>query len=75
METVTETFWFDLNGRIACNKHIGSEASYRLANKPSRNIITTSLTQWLKMTEKEATEMSELAGLDHTICETCRRGK
>jgi hypothetical protein len=27
------------------------------------------------MTQKEATEFSELVGLDHTICESCRSAR
>jgi hypothetical protein len=76
METaVTETFWSDLGGRIACNKHIGDEASARLQSRPSAKSITTSMTKWFKMTDQEATEFSELVGLDHTICESCRSGR
>lgn len=76
METaVTETFWSDLNGRIACNKHIGSDASARLQSRPSAVTIITATTIWCKMTDQEATEFSELVGLDHTICESCRSGR
>jgi hypothetical protein len=68
----TTSFWSDLNGRIACQNHIGFEASTKLSTNKSRKTITTSSTQWVKMTQKEATEFSELVGLDHTICESCR---
>jgi hypothetical protein len=75
MQAVTETFWSDLGGRIACNKHIGDEASARLQSRPSAKSITTSMTKWFKMSNQEATEFSELVGLDHTICESCRSGR
>ena len=32
-------------------------------------------TEWVKMTQREATEFSELVGLDHTICESCRSAR
>jgi hypothetical protein len=75
MQAVTETFWSDLGGRIECQKHIGFEASSRLQSRPSSKSITTSMTKWFKMTEQEATEFSELVGLDHTICESCRSAR
>ena len=75
MTTITETFWSDLGGRIECQKHIGFEASARLQSRPSPKSITTSMTKWFKMTEQEATEFSELVGLDHTICESCRSAR
>jgi hypothetical protein len=71
----TTSFWSDLNGRIACQDHIGFEASTKLSTNKSRKTITTSSTQWVKMTQREATEFSELVGLDHTICESCRSGR
>jgi hypothetical protein len=71
MQTIT-SFWSDLNGRIACEDHIGFEASSKLSTNKSRKTIKTSITTWSKMTTKEATEFSELVGLDHTICESCR---
>ena len=72
MQVVTETFWSDLNGRIVCEKHIGCEATSRLEKRKSAKTITTSMTKWFKMSEAEATEFSELVGLDHSICESCR---
>jgi len=75
MKTITETFWENLNGRIVCKKHLGSEALFYLAKRPAFGVITTSMTKWVRMTKREATEFSELVGLDHTICETCRSGK
>jgi hypothetical protein len=71
----TTSFWSDLGGRIACQNHIGFEASTKLSTNKSRKTITTSSTQWVKMTQREATEFSELVGLDHTICESCRSGR
>jgi hypothetical protein len=71
----TTSFWSDLNGRIACQDHIGFEASTKLSTNKSRKTITTSSTQWVKMTQREATEFSELVGLDHTICESCRSAR
>ena len=75
METITETFYADLNGRIACTDHVGVEASAKLSNGKLPKTITTSLTKWYKMTDQEASEFSELVGLDHTICESCRYTK
>ena len=72
MKTATETFYCDLNGRIVCTDHIGVEASAKLSGGKLPKVITTSLTRWEKMSKQEATEFSELVGLDHTICETCR---
>lgn len=73
METaVTETFWSDLGGMIACQKHMGMEARAKLQSRPSAKSITTSMTKWIKMTDQEASEFSELIGADHTICESCR---
>ena len=70
-----KSFWSDLNGRIACQDHIGFEASTKLSANKSRKTITTSSTEWVKMTQREATEFSELVGLDHTICESCRSAR
>jgi hypothetical protein len=72
MTTATTSFWSDLNGRIACEDHIGFEASSKLSTNKSRKSIKTSMTIWSKMTIKEVREFSELVGLDHTICESCR---
>jgi hypothetical protein len=73
MEAVkTMAFWEDLNGRIACEKHLGMEASSRLATRKSAKTITTSMTKWFKMTEAEVTEFAELVGHDKSICESCR---
>ena len=72
MQVVKETFWSDLNGRIACQKHIGAEAMFLLDIRKKAQSITTSMTKWFKMSEAEATEFSELVGLDHSICESCR---
>jgi hypothetical protein len=72
MQAVTETFWSDLNGRIACDKHIGHEASAKLQARPAIKTISTSLTKWFKMSEAEATEFADLIGANHTICETCK---
>lgn len=72
METQTQTFYSDLNGRIECVEHMGNEAKARLAAGKMPQVITTSMTRWEKMTEQEATEFSELVGINHTICETCR---
>ena len=72
METATEQFYCDLNGRIVCTDHIGVEASAKLSGGKLPKVITTSMTRWEKMSEEEATEFSELVGLDHTICESCR---
>lgn len=72
MNTATETFWEDLNGRIACDKHLGIEASAKLKARPTAKIIKTSLTEWMLMTQEEATEFADLIGADHTICETCK---
>ena len=72
MEAATEIFYCDLNGRIACMDHIGNEAKSKLRGTKTPATITTSLTQWEKMTDQEASEFGELVGLDHTICETCR---
>jgi hypothetical protein len=69
------TFYCDLNGRIACTDHVGIEASAKLSGGKRPRTIRTSLTQWEKMSEKEMTEFSELVGLDHTICESCRYAK
>ena len=75
MKTATTTFWADLNGRIECEQHIGNEATGRLQNRPTAQTITTSRTKWVRMTDQEASEFSELVGLDHSICESCRYTK
>ena len=72
METLEQTFYCDLNGRIECTEHIGLEAKAQLAAGKLPKVIQTSMTEWEKMTEQEVTEFSELIGVDHTICETCR---
>ena len=72
METLEQTFYCDLNGRIEGAEHIGNEAKAHLAAGFAPKVINTSITRWEKMTEQETTEFSELVGLDHTICETCR---
>jgi hypothetical protein len=75
MKTETQTFYCDLNGRIECVEHMGNEAKAHLAAGFTPQYINTSMTRWEKMTEQEATEFSELVGLNHTICETCRYTK
>jgi hypothetical protein len=73
MEAVkTMAFWEDLNGRIACEKHIGNEAKFALQARKSAKTITTSMTKWFKMTEAEVTEFAELVGHDKSVCESCR---
>lgn len=75
MKTLEQTFYCDLNGRIECAEHIGNEAKAQLTAGKLPKVIRTSITEWEKMTEQEATEFSELLGLNHTICETCRYTK
>ena len=72
MKVVKQTFWSDLNGRVACQKHIGTEAISLLDIRKKAQSITTSMTTWYKMSEAERTEFSKLVGLDHSICESCR---
>ena len=74
MQATRETFWSDLNGRTACENHIGIEATFKLANRKTAKTITTSMTKWFKMTEAEANEFSELVGKENSICESCRYG-
>jgi len=73
METETQIFYCDLNGRIECTEHMGNEAKSHLAAGFTPQHINTSMTRWEKMSEQEASEFSELLGYSHTICETCRR--
>ena len=75
METETEEFYCDLNGRIACLKHIGNEARTRIAARKDLKVIRTTMTIWEKMTEQEISEFSDLIGSNHTICENCRYTK
>jgi len=72
MTTTTTSFWSDLNGRIACEDHIGFEASTKLSTNKSRKSIKTSMTIWSKMTAKEKTEFSDFIGHNQSICESCR---
>jgi hypothetical protein len=75
MEAVkTMAFWEDLNGRVACEKHIGNEARFVLDIRKKAKCITTSMTKWYKMSQAEVTEFSELVGHDKSICESCRYG-
>ena len=74
MKTATKTIWQDLNGRIACDKHLGAEASGLLMGQPTRNSITTSMTIWNKISEAGQREFADLVGVE-TICETCRCSK
>lgn len=74
MQLVTEKFWSDLNGRVACEKHIGSEARFLLDIRKKARTIETSMTNWFRMSEKEVAEFSELVGADHSVCESCRYG-
>lgn len=75
MKTATKTFWQDLNGRIACDKHLGAEASGWLKSRPTRNTITTSTTKWFRMTEADQREFADFNEIKGTICETCRHSK
>ena len=73
MEAVTTmAFWEDLNGRVACEKHIGNEARFVLDIRKTAKTITTSMTKWYKMSQAEVTEFAELVGHDKSICESCR---
>jgi hypothetical protein len=75
MEAVkTMAFWEDLNGRVACEKHIGNEAKFVLDIRKKAKTITTSMTKWYKMSQAEVTEFAELVGHDKSICESCRYG-
>jgi hypothetical protein len=76
METVTTArIWTDLGGRCACDKHIGNEASFKLANRPSAKTITTSMTKWSIMHEEEITYLSNEYCNGGTVCESCRSGR
>ena len=75
MNTITEAFWSDLNGRIVCDKHLGNEASHKLAKRPTAKIITTSMTQWFRMYQDQVTAFAEICCLENTICESCRGGR
>ena len=72
MQVVKETFWYDLNGRMVCQKHIGCEATCRLEKRPSAKTIKTSMTKWFKITEEEVKDFAELVCRNQSICESCR---
>lgn len=70
----TMAFWEDLNGRVACENHIGNEAKFALEIRKTAKSITTSMTKWYKMSQAEVTEFAQLVGHDKSICESCRYG-
>lgn len=71
----TTRIWSDLGGRSECDKHIGNEAKFKLANRPSAKTITTSMTKWRIMDEEEVTYLSNEYCNGGTVCESCRSGR
>jgi hypothetical protein len=69
-----QTYYEDLNGRIACTSHLGYEAETKLANTPNATVINTSLTKWYRMSGDEVQEFRTAVGIaaDRTLCESCR---
>ena len=74
MKELKRIFWFDLNGRVECQDHIGFEALNMLAKSKSKSpkTITTSMTKWHFMDDEEAEGFAALLNFKGSICETCR---
>jgi hypothetical protein len=70
MQTDTP-LWLDLNGRIACQTHLGLEATAILAERRSAKSITTSDTKWFKLSAKEIIELGDLVHAMHSSCKSC----
>ncbi len=76
MKEAKRIFWFDLNGRVECQDHIGIEATTILAKSKSKSpkTVTTSMTKWHFMDDQEAEGFAALLNFKGSICETCRKG-
>jgi len=73
--TITARIWSDLGGRCVCDNHLGNEASFKLAKRPSAKTITTSMTKWaILRTDFVATLSNEFFN-GGTVCESCREGR
>ena len=65
--------WCDINGRVVCDMHIGMEGSAQLKRRPNAKTITTTLTKWNVLNEKEISYLSKKYYKGGTICEMCNR--
>lgn len=74
MKELSQVFYFDLNGRVECQNHIGFEATTILSKSKSKSpkTITTSMTKWHFMDNEEAQGFADLLNIKGSICETCR---
>jgi len=73
MQTKTP-LWLDLNGRVACQTHLGLEVTAILAERKSVESITTSDTKWFKLTALDLIEIGDLVHAMHNSCKSCHEG-
>lgn len=73
-QTATKRYYENLNGSIACVKHLGCSAQAHLENNPNARAFDTDLTRWYRMTAKEIVEFAELVKDfgNGEVCESCR---
>lgn len=73
--TKTQPLWGDLQGFVACPKHLGISASTILEHNPKARTIRTDLTIWERLTRAETTDwLGFLAEQNEPSigCDTCR---
>lgn len=73
-KTLAPRYYENLNGSVACFKHIGCSAQAHLDTNPNARAFDTDLTRWYRMTTKQVSEFAELVK-NHgngAVCESCR---
>lgn len=77
---ITAPHYEDLNGSIACFKHIGCSAQGVIENNPKVKAFNTDLTRWVRMTARDKFEFAKFlannidGATGKVICESCRGG-
>jgi hypothetical protein len=73
--TKNQTLWQDLQGFVACPKHMGISASTLLQHNPKARMIRTDLTIWERLTRAEVTDWLGFLSEQNESrigCDTCR---
>lgn len=66
------TLFCDLNGRIACTNHLGSEGESEYRHNPKARTLRTSMTVWERMTKADVASFVDECDIVGPACEACR---
>lgn len=66
------THFMDLNGRICCTDHLGSEGEAEYRYSPKARTLRTSMTVWDRLTNAEVASFVADCDIVGPACEACR---